>query len=401
MSELNVSVMHQLNLFSLRLFFLILIPVIIFSSCAGSSAKVNTEGVASGTGNGDTAGIPPPSIDTLFDDLSCIIAGLRPKVYTNNKITDSVLQGYRTQVEKDWTTVVRYKINPITRWQKNNIPLTEQDSVTLFYPFAGADFLYAHSFFPDCRNYILVGLEPIGKFLRCDTLPKADMLSYLGKIRSSLYFSNNLGFFRTESMQKDLNQATLDGTLPLIAYYVKRTHHLIRGISYFSLDTAGLAVECGADRSPVGVRIDFCDSTLVKNQSVYYLSVDLSDKNLKTHGEVIAFVKRFGRQEIFLKAASYLMFNPYFSTIRNYLLENARLILQDDSGIPYRFFKTKTWDVSLFGSYSKTIDLFEHKFQQDLEEAYTKQVKPNPVPFRIGYNVKFDETNLQLAKRKN
>ncbi|MEI7725982.1 MAG: hypothetical protein WCK09_12815 [Bacteroidota bacterium] len=385
---------------SAKLSCLILSSIFIFFSCGGSSAEVILKKGTSDNKKVDSTIILTPSIDTLVDDIASIIAGLKPMVFTNKKIPVFDRLTYRVQVEKDWATVVKHKINPITQWRKKNIPSEDQDSITLFYPFAGADFLYANSFFPNCKNYILIGLEPIGKFLRCDTLPKAEMLNYIEKIRSSLYCSNNLGFFRTESMEKDLNQTTLDGTLPLIAFYIKRTHHLIRGITYFTLDSAGVTVDVKADRTPIGVRIDFCDSMQLKNQSVYYLSFDLSDKNLNGHPELLSFAKGFGRHQIFLKAASYLMFNSYFRTIRNYLLDNAGLILQDDSGIPYRFFKTTVWDVTIFGSYTKTIDLFEHKFQPDLEEAYLKQETPNPVPFRIGYNVEFNETNLQLAKRK-
>ncbi|MFZ4570126.1 MAG: hypothetical protein ACOYM0_03210 [Bacteroidales bacterium] len=393
--------MSNTVLYFFKLPFLILILSLFCFSCTGSSSGVKLENQTAETHNDDSIYLPQPDIDTLVDDLSSIIAGYVPNVYKNKNIAGNDHMLYQKQVEKDWAIVLKNKIGPITSWREKNIQAEVQDTGTLFYPFAGADFLYANTFFPNCKNYILVGLEPIGKFLRCDTLPKGEMLAYLEKIRSSLYFSNNLGFFRTESMMKDLNQPTLDGTLPLIAYYVKRTHHLIRKLTYFSLDTAGLMVKCTAQLSPVGVRIDFCDSTLLINQSVYYISFDLSDKNLKKHRELLAFVRRFDHCQTFLKAASYLMFNPGFQTIRNFLLDHANVILQDDSGIPYRFFKTAKWDVRLFGSYTKTIVRFENKFQPDLLEAYEKQEKPKPVPFRIGYNVLFNETNLLLSKRKD
>ncbi|MEI6899106.1 MAG: hypothetical protein WCL00_04455 [Bacteroidota bacterium] len=343
---------------------------------------------------------PVPGIDTLTNDLCNMIAGYDAVVFRNKSISKSDLAGYRKQVEKDWSLVVKNKIDPISKWRKQHILPSEQDSGTLFYPFAGADFLYANTFFPGCRNYILIGLEPVGKILRCDTMQKQTLLNYLGKIRSSLYFSNNLGFFRTESMEKELNQETLDGTLPLIAFYIKKTHHEITSITYFVLDSAGSQKEIKAGQTPIGVKVDFCDSTSQKLQTVYYFSVDLSDSGLKRRKAFMAFVKSFGPAQTFLKAASYLMFNSYFHTIRNYILENSKMVLQDDSGIPFRNFNPKKWEVQLYGTYTRTIDLFEHKFQEDLEEAYLKQEKPNPVPFRIGYNVKFNETNLLKATLK-
>ena len=59
------------------------------------------------------------------------------------------------------------------------------------------------------------------------------------------------------------------------------------------------------------------------------------------------------------------------------------------------------WQIRLFGTYSRTIDLFKHKYQEDLKEAYEKDEKTGAVPFRIGYNVKFNETNLLMATRKD
>jgi hypothetical protein len=167
------------------------------------------------------------------------------------------------------------------------------------------------------------------------------------------------------------------------------------------LDSKGGIVPCKQDTSTIGVRVSFYDSTMRKHQVLYYLSYDLSDKNLKKHPELLTFVKSFGKQSGFLKAASYLMFTADFRVMRNYMLEQESRILQDDSGIPYRYFKPSGWSVQLFGTYTKTIDLFKYKFQQDLLVAYENQETKHSVPFRIGYNVKFNETNLLFAKKKN
>lgn len=95
------------------------------------------------------------------------------------------------------------------------------------------------------------------------------------------------------------------------------------------------------------------------------------------------------------------MFTGGFHVMRNYVLEQELSVLQDDSGIPYRFFKSSGWTVKLFGTYTKTIDMFKYKFQPDLQSAYEKQTTKLSVPFRIGYNVKFNETNLLFAKKKH
>jgi len=333
--------------------------------------------------------------------MASLIAGMSENKTCRGLDTEKGWTTYKQHIRDDWTLVVKHKVDPISRWRDKHFPKDLSDTSTLFYPFAGADFLYAHTFFPDAKKYIMIGLEPIGKLHRCDTMTNKGFLSYLEKIRSALYYSNNLGFFRTESMGKDLTQQTLDGTLPVIVFYIRKTGHHLTGITYFNLDKEGRTIPCRQDTTTTGVRVDFCDSTLAKPQSLYYLSYDLSDKNLIKHSELLEFVKSSGKQVCFLKAASYLMFTSAFSVMRNYLLEGETAILQDDSGIPYRYFRPGKWNVVLYGTYTQTIDLFKYKFQPDLQTAYEKQETKHPVPFRIGYNVKFNETNLLFATRKN
>ena len=340
-------------------------------------------------------------IDTLDDAMASVISGMDTVRICRDLTKEKAWAAYRQHIRDDWRIVVKNKVDPIMRWRNKHFPEGIPDTAALFYPFAGADFLYANAFFPHSKSYIMIGLEPIGKLHRCDTMKMKDFLAYLEKIRSALYYSNQLGFFRTESMEKDLKQQTLDGTLPLLVFYIRKTGHRLTGITYFNLDQEGKIVPCRQDTSTTGVRIDFCDSTMKKPQSLYYLSFDLSDKNLTKHGELLQFVKSSGKQFCFIKAASYLMFTSGFGVMRNYILDQETAILQDDSGIPYRFFKHSNWNVSLYGTYTQTIDLFKYKFQPDLQAAYEKQETTHPVPFRIGYNVKFNETNLLFATRKN
>jgi hypothetical protein len=341
-----------------------------------------------------------PVLDTVNEEMAEVISGISPGKRCKELAAEKNWMIYQQHIIADWRLVEKNKTGPIAHWREKNPDTFSPDTSALFYPFAGADFLYAHSFFPEASNYLLVALEPIGKLHRCDTMAKNDFLAYLEKIRTSLYYSNNLGFFRTKSMEKDFGQQSLDGTLPLIVFYIMKTGHRLTGISYFNLDDKGGIVPCKQDTSTIGVRVAFFDSTMKKHQVLYYLSYDLSDQNLKKHPELLLFVKSFGSQDCFLKAASYLMFTTDFQVIRNYLLDQESSILQDDSGIPYRFFKSASWTVELFGTYTQTIDLFKYKFQSDLQTAYEKQEKKHAVPFRIGYNVKFNETNLLFAKKK-
>ena len=95
----------------------------------------------------------------------------------------------------------------------------------------------------------------------------------------------------------------------------------------------------------------------------------------------------------FIKSASYLMHTTYFSMIRDAILTHVSAIMQDDSGIPWRFYDQSKWDIQLYGSFSEPISMFEKYPQPDLRDAYQTS-QPKPINFRIGYA---RQSNLQLS----
>ena len=139
-----------------------------------------------------------PAFDTLNDGIASVFSGIIPAKGCTDLATDKGWITYQQHINSDWKLVEKNKTGPISRWRVNNLDTISSRSATLFYPFAGADFLYAHAFFPDVSNYILIGLEPIGKLHACNAMSKKDFIGYLEEIRNSLYYSNQLGFFRTE-----------------------------------------------------------------------------------------------------------------------------------------------------------------------------------------------------------
>jgi hypothetical protein len=104
-----------------------------------------------------------------------------------------------------------------------------------------------------------------------------------------------------------------------------------------------------------------------------------------------------------LKATSYMLHDPGFSRIRSLILDRSALILQDDTGIPWRFLSSGGWDVQLYGDYEQPYGKsFQFRLQRDLRAAYDdpgRRVKP--LRFRIGYGAGRVASNLQIARRKS
>ena len=61
----------------------------------------------------------------------------------------------------------------------------------------------------------------------------------------------------------------------------------------------------------------------------------------------LKFCQEFGRGDSLVKSASYLLHNPGFSDVRDFLLKNSAAILQDDTGIPVKFLTIPTGDSAL------------------------------------------------------
>ena len=119
----------------------------------------------------------------------------------------------------------------------------------------------------------------------------------------------------------------------------------------------------------------------------------------------MAFLNKMPVSTTYIKSASYLLHNPTFSVMRNAVLKKSASIVQDDTGVPYRYLPSKDWKLTFYGNYIKPVSSFPSGFYQlDLQKAYhigdsLKQVKP--LPFSLGYHWGSNYQNLIKAERKS
>ena len=148
-----------------------------------------------------------------------------------------------------------------------------------------------------------------------------------------------------------------------------------------------------------GVEIDFInkDSVLKK---VYYFSVNLDNDHLNKNQNFTTFINQQNDVVTYIKSASYLMHESYFTSIRDLILSKSNYVLEDDSGIPYRYFKTSEWLPTFYGKYTGAISLFPNKFQKDLDSCYKNNTSAKALDFGIGYKYKVGESNLLFFKKK-
>jgi hypothetical protein len=290
------------------------------------------------------------------------------------------------------------QLNNIRIFQAENIAPATQLSHTCVYLFSGPDFLYADAMFPTCSTFVLQGLEPIDPMPDLQTLPPTALFGTLENIETSLNTILSFSFFKTKDMREELERSALKGVLPDIFVFMARTGKEIKGIQYMSLDKAGNVLQ-GFQGATRGTKITFTDIASGSEKVMYYFTADLSDDATKRNPALFRFCEGLGPANSLLKAASYLLHEGGFDTVRNFLLQNSTAILEDDSGIPVHYFTPDRWTLRFFGVYTAPIDLFKKFYQADLRQYYTSS-SPKPLTFGFGYRWSSRSSTLFLAVRK-
>jgi hypothetical protein len=195
-------------------------------------------------------------------------------------------------------------------------------------------------------------------------------------------------------MKTDFNNQLVDGLMPAIIVFLAREGYPINGIQYVVLAHDGSIHPHGNASGAPGVQITYGDG-----RTLLYFQADLGNDGLKDNPGYVRLMHRLAPGVTYLKAASYLLYDDYFSTIRDAILDESVGVVEDDSGIPLRDFKPAQWDVVPYGNYTGPIDLFKDKYQPDLAAFYAK-TPHSPLTFGSGYKFVASKSSLLVAKKK-
>ena len=248
--------------------------------------------------------------------------------------------------------------------------------------FSGPDFLYANAFFPNATTYVLAGLEPVGTVPDLTTLRRA-VAPNLYQLHASLSSILSYSFFITKHMKSDLRTGRVNGTLPILYVFLARSGKTIREVTRVTLDDQG-GVKSEADTSrgtaAHGVKIVFAGDD-GEAKTLYYFSTNLANDGVKS-SRFLKFCEPLAPANSLIKSASYLLHSGGFSTVRDFLLANSAVLVQDNSGIPLGYYDTKRWDLQPFGRYLRPISIFPGKYQYSYTALFRKS---RPIDFGIGY----------------
>ena len=333
--------------------------------------------------------------DIPADVTARFLAGLPvPGTPLESKTSDSTWIRHASEFDHEWEHFEKAQRANIREWAARALGEKFVNEDPLFYMFSGPDFLYANAFFPNAGTYILCGTEPIGPVPEVDALTAAELSSALANLRGALDSSLSWSFFITKHMKTDLKQTRLSGTLPILYVFLARAECTINSVTEVKLDEAGNFAVQSKPFTP-GVKITFTGLG-GRKQTLYYFTTDLADWSVGTNPGFLKFCQQQGRGASLLKAASYLMHGNHFARVREFLLANSDLVLQDDSGIPYCFFAPDQWSVQCYGRYLGPIGTFKQYPQPDLAKAYAAAESPL-LNFSFGYQWHPSRSSLVVA----
>ncbi|NMG07541.1 hypothetical protein [Brasilonema sp. UFV-L1] len=393
-----------------KLLFALGISVLVFLQSCNLTSTHNKQTIAK-TNNQQQASLKstpqtPPEPKVEFEQAKSdkltntakFLAGMEVDSNSNLAVLQkkSNWQNHRRFFENAWSKLETQHLAKLRQWSQQELKQINTAFLPVFYPFSGPDFLYTYSLFPQAKEYVFMGLEPVMNVPDLVTLSENQRDLKLQEIRSSLQDILQFSFFITKEMKVDLQK---QGVLPILYVFMARTQNSILDVQDVGIDKDAKIQQFQKGMIP-GVKIIFVPKGESQPRNLYYFSTDASNSGLKQRPEFSQFISQLDLRVTYLKAASYLMYGEDFSDIRTLILAKTTYLLQDDSGIPLKFFDRSRWNLKFYGSYIRPIPVFNHDYQPELRQIYVTDKTIKPLNFGIGYKFGVNESNLMLAETK-
>jgi hypothetical protein len=343
-----------------------------------------------------------------FEEFALFVTGQQfPASIKDTTMNLTFWKEYQAKINLDWPAMDSSRLKPMNAWREEEISSKINDTLLLFYPFSGPDFLHAYTLFPNADDYVFLAQEQLGEIPDLSKMKQADLADYLNKFYYSIRDIYKRSYFITGSMNTDLSNARVKGVLPLIVFFMAQTGHYVSDVKFEYIGSDGnfkpLTSVTGRFSSSECVTINFHTKDSDQVKTLRYFRCDISDEGFKSTPGFNKYLNSLGEVNTYVKSASYLLHYGTFTTIRNIILANSKSVLQDDTGIPYKYYDLTKWNAFLYGVYVKPIADFPSTYlmQNDLKKVYDaggENVKA--LPFSLGYHWSSGDQNQMLFIRK-
>ncbi len=339
----------------------------------------------------------------IFNDFARYIAGM-PLEDGSSLAKVAQYESYKTfqtAFDSSWKKVDENRYSKMRAWADTELVELRAEPKNILYPFSGPDFVNVFTFFPNGKTYVLLALEPVGEYVDFTNQSEKEVDQYLASVDNALNDLFKKSYFITMHMIGDLHKAK--GVYPLTSLFMARTGNKILNVQRVKFDSSGAVITDSLlsrklSKKVNAIKIDFVNENDPDNvKTLFYIRGDMSDNGCKANKGVMKFLQTFDNSIGYFKSASYLCHMRDFDTIRNLMLDQCDYIVQDDTGIAYRFFKQSQWKLQLYGKYAKPVKDFSGVDQEDLRKAYKASKNVEPLPFSLGYHWGTQNQNLMKA----
>jgi hypothetical protein len=333
-------------------------------------------------------------VDPYWDDLARFLAGmpLSPGSKFTPRLNKDYVKNHAAVMDEFRIKILNEISSHITPWRKANIPEKSAKN-TAFYPFSGADFINLYTFFPEAKNYIMMALEGSGPVPDPITLSDKNLSSGLASVKRNVMDIVGRNYFRDAVMNREMKNKNLLGTTPVLLAFAAILGLTVTSVESVFIDSEGnVRVQSETAKTQddgdiiTGTRIFIMSPSDRRPRSLLYLKVRLGNSAMDAGTSSGKFFKKIGPLNTMLKSAVYLLRWDKFSDLRDFIMAGSGIIVQDDTGVPYRFLEKSLWEINLFGRYTRGFTLSDLKnplYQPELAKDFRDNSKP--LEFHYGY----------------
>ena len=371
----------------------------VFSLVAGARAQPPAQILASPA--------QPIVIDQRSTAIAQLLGGITPA--PGNPAIDKIAASeawlkHKEIMATEWKKV-RARLDIMEKWRDAEIKLKDASKRTLLYPFSGPDFINAWALFPHHARYMFFGLENRGALPDIEKLGPNEIDVLLHDVRNALDEIIQRNYFITSYMGKELASPYFKGTVPIMSMMMALDGlHIVKIEPFDPFPELTKAYEDPRAAKRPGkllrsTRMIFTEPNSGRTHELYYFSLDATDRALQFYPDFVDWITRQTPASALLKSASYLLHDGQFSKMRTMVLGAADILVQDDTGVPYRYLRQANWQIKVYGKYHKPIKPMEWGYQRDLEIAFKAQAEAKPLPFPFGYHWRGEQSGLILGTR--
>lgn len=295
---------------------------------------------------------------------------------------------------------------------------------TVVYPFGGGDLLAALTTYPDAKQITTLSLELAGdprRILKMDNQQVDESLTVVDRHIGWLLAAND----STSETLMSSQQGDLPGQLSYFLVALAVHGYEPVGLRYFRIEPDGslhyyTAEEVGTMENRVAAARHgkwtspdfseaFANSELtfrpVNGDGALrvhrHIGANLRNDSLRIDGPVLRYLESQGRVAAMTKAASYCLWNPRFSRIRDYLLSNMVFMISDGTGIPPEEARRAGFALITYGNFQGAM-CFDECPSDDINDQFKDLWAAQPqrkLGFRYGYVDAKGSAHLLVTRR--